>query len=96
MTARFRFILSVLAVVSVFTVGTAGYMVIEADQTPTILQAAYMTAITVSTVGFKEVWQLSTAGQLWTIGVIIFGIGTVPLMIFIAKISCHYPAAPLM
>lgn len=54
-------------------------MVIEADQSPTILQAAYMTAITVSTVGFKEVWQLSPDGQMWTMGVIAFGIGTVSI-----------------
>ncbi len=79
MTARFRFILSVLSVLTVFTVGTAGYMVIAADHTPTVLQAAYMTAITISTVGFEEVWDLSPHGQMWTMGVIIFGIGTVSI-----------------
>ena len=72
-----RFILAVVALFGVFIVGSIGYILIEADQNLTPLDAAYMTAITLSTVGYTEVWKLSDAGRLWTIGVIVFGIGTV-------------------
>ena len=72
-----RLILSVLALLAVVVVGTSGYMLIEKEQNPSVLEAAYMTVITISTVGFTEVWKLDPAGRAWTIGVIVFGIGTV-------------------
>ncbi len=77
MTARNRFLLSILAVLAVFVVGTTGYLVIEGDQGITFRDAAYMTVITLSTVGYSEPWELSQTGQLWTIAVITFGIVTV-------------------
>jgi voltage-gated potassium channel len=69
--------LSIVAVLGVFVVGAIGYMVIETEQAPSFLDAAYMTVITLSTVGYTEVWELSDTGRLWTIGVITFGIATV-------------------
>ncbi len=45
------------------------------------LDALYMTVITVSTVGFREVKDLSDIGKLWTIILIIFGWGTVSILI---------------
>lgn len=80
MSARFRLVVASLAVVSVFFIGTAGYMLIEeraTGQQPPFIDAAYMTVITLSTVGYGEVWELSEAGRAWTIGVIAFGIMTV-------------------
>ena len=80
MAARSRFILSILALLGVFLAGTAGYMTIETDaagERPSFVDAAYMTVITLSTVGYGEVWELSRAGRLWTIAVIAFGIVTV-------------------
>jgi len=68
---------AVLAVLAVFMVGTAGYMLLEPGTPPSFGEAAYMTVITVSTVGFNEVWPLSPTTRLWTIGVITFGIATV-------------------
>lgn len=38
------------------------------------LDALYMTVITLGTVGFKEVHDLSNAGKIFTIGLIIFGV----------------------
>lgn len=52
-------------------------MVIESDREVSFSDAAYMTVITLSTVGFREPWPLSANGRLWTIGVISFGIVTV-------------------
>jgi len=74
---RNRLILSLLALAVVFLVATAGYRVIEAKQEITWFQAAYMTVITLTTVGYGEVWAMSDAARMWTLGVIVFGIGTV-------------------
>ena len=59
--------------VVVFLLSTAGYMLIEGWN---LLDAFYMTFITVSTVGFKEVRDLSPAGKVLTILVILGGTGT--------------------
>ena len=57
-------------------VGTCGYVAIE--RWP-LLDAFYMTVITVSTVGFKEVLVMSPAGRLFTIFLIIVGVGFIAL-----------------
>jgi voltage-gated potassium channel len=59
--------------VAVLVVATAGYMIIE--QAP-LIDAVYMAVITLSTVGFREVIPLSTAGRLFTMIIIISGVGT--------------------
>lgn len=53
--------------------GTFGYVIIE-DWSP--FEALYMTTITLSTVGYKEVHSLSHEGQIFTIVLIVFGVGT--------------------
>ncbi len=55
----------------VLFLGTAWFSVME-DFTP--LDALYMTVITVSTVGFKEVHQLDASGQLFVVFLIISGL----------------------
>ncbi len=72
MTAQRKFRLAVIALMMVFVVGTAGYRLIEEDVS--IGQAAYMTIITLSTVGFGHVWELSDTGKAWTGAIIVFGI----------------------
>jgi len=72
MLRRLGFALSSLAIVLV--VGTLGYVVIE--RWP-LLDALYMTVITVGTVGFREVHDLSLAGQLFTMALIIIGFGAI-------------------
>ncbi len=54
--------------------GTAGYTLLEGWGP---WDAFYMTAITVSTVGYREVHPLSRAGEAFTVGLIVCGIGTV-------------------
>ena len=54
--------------------GTAGYMLIESYH---FIDALYMTVITVSTVGFREVFPLSDAGKLFTIFIILSSLGVV-------------------
>ena len=67
-----RFSLSIL--VGVIGLGTVGYMAIE-KWSP--FDALYMTVITLATVGFKEVHDLSATGKLFTILLIIFGAGII-------------------
>jgi len=54
-------------------IGAAGYRAIEHMS---ILDSFYMSVITISTVGFGEVKPLSPAGRLFTIGLIVAGVGS--------------------
>lgn len=56
----------------VLAAGTLGYVVIEGWQA---LDALYMTVITITTVGFKEVRDVSTAGRVFTLILIFTGMG---------------------
>ncbi len=76
MDPRIRLLYSIGSVVAFVIIGTAGYMLIEHQP---LLLSLYMTVITVSTVGFKEVINLDPAGQIWTMLVIMFGYGTVAI-----------------
>lgn len=69
-----RLILSVVLIVLIVSFGTAGYMSIEGWN---YLDSIYMTIITITTVGFKEIHDLSFSGKLFTIILIISGVGTV-------------------
>lgn len=53
-------------------IGTVGYVIIEGVS---LFDAFYMVAITVSTVGFKEEFPLSMTGRVWTLAVIVMGLG---------------------
>ncbi len=55
-------------------VGTAGYMLIEGWN---IIDALYMTVITLTTVGFGEIRPLSESGRIFTIGLILAGVGLI-------------------
>jgi voltage-gated potassium channel len=64
---------SLLFLVITLVLGTSGYILIE-DYS--FAEAIYMTVITVSTVGFGEVHELSSAGRIFTSALIIFTFGT--------------------
>lgn len=61
-------------------IGAIGFYIIEGDEW-NFIDSIYMTVITLSTVGFGEVHQLSDLGKLWAIGVIIFGVSGVAVFI---------------
>jgi voltage-gated potassium channel len=63
--------ISLLVLLLLVSLGTAGYMVIESWR---FLDAFYMTIITLATVGFQEVYNLSDTGRIFTILLIVFGV----------------------
>jgi voltage-gated potassium channel len=53
--------------------GTAGYIIIERWS---FIDALFMTVTTVTTVGYREVQPLDTKGRVFTIFLVLFGVGT--------------------
>ncbi|HEY2996760.1 MAG TPA: NAD-binding protein [Methylomirabilota bacterium] len=73
MTPRERLLQIVVLLLGVLALGTLGYQLIE-GWTP--FDALYMTVITVSSVGFMEVHQLTPTGRVFTMILIVVGLGT--------------------
>lgn len=67
-----KFQISLLMLLALIVMGSAGYMLLESMG---VIDAVYMTVITISTVGFMEVTPLSPAGRLFTIVLVILGVG---------------------
>ena len=65
--------LALLFVVLIILIGSLGFYIIEGYQ---LIDALYMTIITIATVGFKEIEPLSTTGKFFTIFLIITSFGT--------------------
>ena len=63
---------ALLAVLAVVVAGSIGYIVLGFSP----LDAVYQTVTTITTVGFREVHPLGTAGKIFTIVLIIVGVGT--------------------
>ena len=64
----------IVVVVAVFVVGTVGFMAIGGWS---LSDAFYMTAITLTTVGFREVQELNEPLRIWTALVAIAGVGLI-------------------
>lgn len=64
--------ISIITLILLISGGTLGYSLIEGWP---IFESLYMTTITLATVGYSEVHQLSHQGQIFTILLIIFGVG---------------------
>ena len=65
-------ILSFLLTLFIIFIGTTGYIIIEGWN---ILDALYMTVITLTTVGYGEVHDVSKMGRIFTIFLVFFGFG---------------------
>jgi voltage-gated potassium channel len=68
-----RILIPVVILISIYFLGSFGYMIIEKM---TFLDSLFMTTITITTVGYGLVKELSKAGTIFTILLIIFGTGT--------------------
>ncbi|HUX44243.1 MAG TPA: potassium channel protein [Terracidiphilus sp.] len=74
MSHRFRRLISAMMFLAIIVVvGILGYMFIEKW---TVLDSIYMVVITLFTVGFQEVHPLSQAGKIFTIFIIVGGVGS--------------------
>ena len=87
--SRFLWTLVFLAVL--VAVGTVGYLTIEGQS---IGDSLYMTAITVTAVGYDEVWPLSGPGRLFTMllllaGITWLGFWFASLTSFIVELDLH-------
>jgi len=71
-----RLLFFLLLIFFVIIVGTAGYMIIEPEYSDSVLDALYMTTITLATVGYEEVFPLGDAAKIFTIFLIAIGITT--------------------
>lgn len=67
-----RIQLALAAVLGVVIVGSVGYVLLGFSP----LDAVYQTVTTITTVGFREVHPLGTAGKVFTIALILTGVGT--------------------
>lgn len=63
---------AILLALTVLLIGTLGYMIIEGW---TFIDALYMAVITVSSVGYKEVHDISYMGRIFTIFFVMSGVG---------------------
>jgi voltage-gated potassium channel len=68
---RFRLALGLFAVI--IAVGTGGFVAIEGVRP---LDALYLTITTITTVGYGDIVPHTTAGRIFTIGLILLGVGT--------------------
>lgn len=78
------FIVAFSLIILIIVAGSAGYILIEGYS---LIDAVYMTVITVATVGFREVQELSTAGKIFTILLIVISLGI--LAYSISVITLH-------
>lgn len=69
-----EFQIAIFLVFALLFVGTLGYKLLEGM---TVVEALYMTVITLTTVGFEEVRPLSDGGRLFTIALILMGVTAV-------------------
>lgn len=84
MNLRRRIAYGLEALVVIVVVGTIGYVLIEGVSP---FDALYMVVITITTVGFGEAFELSDAGRLWTMFILVSGFG---IAIFTAVASIEY------
>ncbi|MYA51770.1 MAG: potassium channel family protein [Chloroflexi bacterium] len=74
---------SLLALAVLVGMATAGYMLIEGWS---LLDAAYMTVVTFTTVGYEEVHPLSSTGRVFTMFLMVAGVG---VMLYILTSVMH-------
>lgn len=72
-----RIFRSAALLAAIFAIGTVGYMAIEGAGA---WDAFYMTAITLTTVGYREVFPLSRGGEAFTVFILVAGLGLILLV----------------
>lgn len=80
-----KLIYAILLLLMLMLFGTVGFMVVESF---TLLESFYMTIITISTVGYGEVHELSAVGKIFTATLILFSLAVLTYVISI--ITNHF------
>ena len=83
-----RIQLALLAVLAVVIAGSIGYIALGFS----LLDAVYQTVTTITTVGFREVRPLGTAGKIFTIVLILAGVGTALYAFSVCRAKTRTPA----
>jgi voltage-gated potassium channel len=68
-----RLRVALVILLAVLSAGTTGYLILGLG----FVDALYQTVITVSTVGYREIGEVDTAYKFFTIGLVLFGAGSV-------------------
>lgn len=71
-----RPVLPALLLAGVLLAGTVGYSLFWAEYDISIVDALYMTVITITTVGFAEIHPLGPWGRVFTMFICVFGMGS--------------------
>jgi voltage-gated potassium channel len=71
-----RPVLPLLLLLGVIITGTIGYSFIWENTESTLIDELYMTFITITTIGYEEIYPLDTFGRIFTIFIGVSGIGT--------------------
>jgi len=77
-TLRWKLTITLMVVMAVFVTGTVGYHYIEGWS---LFDSLYMTAITLTSVGYQEVHPLSRKGKIFTIFLVVCGYGILAVTI---------------
>ena len=72
MSSRSRILWGACALVIIIAIGAIGYVIIEGWS---FIDALFMTVITITTVGYEEVHPLSAGGRIFSIFLIVGGVG---------------------
>lgn len=70
-------LIALIILLCILSFGTFGYMFLEQSS---FADSLYMTMITVTTVGYGEIFPLSTKGRIFTVILILLGVGFIMLM----------------
>lgn len=73
---RVRLSLPIALVCLITAIGTAGYTWLGYKQGATVLDALFMTVITITTIGYGEVIRLDSVGRIFTMFIAVTGIGS--------------------
>jgi voltage-gated potassium channel len=76
LSLKARLVTPVATVVAVTIIGTVGYYILGQPQDATLLDALFMTVITITTIGYGEIIHLDETGRLFTILIALTGIGS--------------------
>lgn len=69
-----RIIIASVILMIIFLIGSSGYHLIEGMN---FFDGFYMTFITITTIGFSEITNLSTTGRIFTVVIFVMGIGVI-------------------